>query len=93
MLYLCICGIVGFILVFWCDEGGMGSVSYGIMRGSLWGVGFVTRPGVSVMLTGGSTLGGGVGTSYGVAFGVPTLGGGVGASCRGSALVADGVSC
>ena len=50
-------------------------------------------PGVSVMLPGGSTLRGGVGTSSGVAFGVPTLGGGVGASCRGSALVADGVSC
>ena len=37
VLYLCTCSTVGFYFEFWCDAGGIGSISSGMMWGCVLG--------------------------------------------------------
>ena len=77
VLYLCSCSTLVVSAAFLCVAGGIGSVSYGMMWGTRWGVCLDARPGRNAMSPCGSILRGGTGAASVVASVVFTLGGGV----------------
>ena len=79
VLYPCTCGTVGFYFAFWYSEGGIGSVSSGMMWDAHWGGRLGDYPVWKDMPPFGYTLGGGAGDASGVAYGVSNLRGDVGA--------------